>query len=116
MANLVGDISVASNEQASGIAQVNQGIIQVSEVIQTNSATSEESAAASEELSSLAEILKEQVSRFKLRRSYDSNSPSYTVTQDIIKRNKKQNTEAYSRKFSSDSKNITLSQNEFGKY
>lgn len=67
VANLVSDISTASNEQASGIEQINQGIIQVSEVVQSNSASSEESAAASEELSSQAELLKDLVSNFKTR-------------------------------------------------
>ena len=67
--NLVGEIATASNEQALGINQVNQGILQVSDVVQTNSATSEESAAASEELSSQAELLREQVSRFKLKKT-----------------------------------------------
>ena len=42
VANLVNDIAVASNEQALGIEQVNQGIMQVSQVVQANSATSEE--------------------------------------------------------------------------
>ena len=66
-ATLVGDIAAASNEQASAIAQINQGIEQVSQVIENNSATSEESAAASEELSEQAEMLKEMVSKFRLR-------------------------------------------------
>lgn len=47
---LINDIATASNEQATGISQINQGIIQVSSVVQTNSATAEETAAASEEL------------------------------------------------------------------
>ena len=68
-ADLVGTIANASNEQASGIAQVNMGIEQVSQVVQNNSATAEESAAASEELSSQAELLKEMVSRFQLKKS-----------------------------------------------
>ncbi|WP_270171238.1 methyl-accepting chemotaxis protein [Paenibacillus sp. SYP-B4298] len=68
-AELVGNISEASNEQAAGISQINQGIMQVSQVVQTNSATSEESAAASEQLSSQAALLKEQVGRFKLKKS-----------------------------------------------
>lgn len=68
VAKLVGEISYASTEQAAGIEQINQGIIQVSNVVQTNSATSQESAAASEELSGQAEMLKDQVSRFKLKR------------------------------------------------
>jgi methyl-accepting chemotaxis protein len=64
---LVGDIATASNEQASGIAQVNQGIGQISEVTQSNTATAEESAAASEELAAQAETLKSMVQKFKLK-------------------------------------------------
>lgn len=67
VADLVSNIAAASNEQASGIVQINQGIMQVSEVVQTNSATSEESAAASEELASQAALLKMQVEKFKLK-------------------------------------------------
>ncbi|MEI8217001.1 MAG: methyl-accepting chemotaxis protein [Eubacteriales bacterium] len=73
-AKLVGQIAEASNEQATGIAEVNKGIEQVSQVIQNNSATAEESAAASEELSGQAELLKEMVSRFRLKKSSKSNS------------------------------------------
>jgi methyl-accepting chemotaxis protein len=73
VAGLVGDIATASKEQASQIAQVNQGIMQVSTVVQTNSATSEETAAASEELASQADLLNDQVSRFKLRESNKTN-------------------------------------------
>jgi methyl-accepting chemotaxis protein len=69
VADLVKNIAGASNEQASGIAQVSQGIAQVSQVVQNTSATSEESAAASEELSGQAQILKEQVNRFKLKKT-----------------------------------------------
>ena len=67
-ADLVGEIAEASNDQASGIAQINQAIAQVAQVVQTNSATAEESAAASEELSAQAELLKDSVSRFKLKK------------------------------------------------
>ncbi|MBC3797948.1 methyl-accepting chemotaxis protein [Acetobacterium tundrae] len=66
--NLVGSIAEASNEQATGIAQIDTGIEQVAQVVQQNSATAEESAAASEELSSQAEMLKEMIGRFQLRR------------------------------------------------
>lgn len=69
---LVGQIAGASNEQASGVAQINAGIEQLSLVVQTNSATSEEAAAASEELSGQAAMLKAMVARFKLKD--DSNS------------------------------------------
>lgn len=68
-AALVGDIASASNEQASGIAQINTAIEQVAQVIQSNSSTAEESASASEELSSQAEIMKDTVRRFKLKQT-----------------------------------------------
>lgn len=66
-ANLVSEIAAASNDQATGISQINQGIEQVSKVVQSNSATAEESAAASEELSGQADLLKGMVGRFQLR-------------------------------------------------
>ncbi|MGD8399969.1 MAG: methyl-accepting chemotaxis protein [Bacillota bacterium] len=65
--DLVGAIAGASNEQASGISQVNQGINQIAQVTQTNTATAEESAAASEELAGQAEMLKEMVQKFRLK-------------------------------------------------
>ena len=67
VAELVSNISIDSNEQASGIAQVNQGIIEVSRVVQENSSTSEESAAASQQLSGQAALLDEQIAKFKLK-------------------------------------------------
>ena len=67
--SLVGEIATASNEQASGIAQINQAIMQVSQVVQTNSATSEEAAAASQELSSQAVVMKEEINKFRLKKS-----------------------------------------------
>ena len=66
VSDLVNEIAVASNEQASGIAQINQGVMQVSSVVQANSATSEETASSSEELSGQAELLKDEVAKFKL--------------------------------------------------
>lgn len=63
----------AVESQTQAIMQVTEGIDQISAVVQTNSATSEESAAASEELSSQATLMKELLSRFKLRQdSYGS--------------------------------------------
>jgi len=67
VAEIVGTISIASNEQATGIAQINRGLDQVSGVVQTNSATAEESAASSAQLSNQSELLKERVDRFKLK-------------------------------------------------
>lgn len=67
VATIVSDINSSSNEQSTGIAQIDKGLMQVSQVVQTNSATAEESAAASEELSSQSALLKTQVSHFTLR-------------------------------------------------
>lgn len=76
-AALVGEIAVASNEQALGVEQINQGIMQISDVVQTTSATAEETAAASEELSGQAELLKSQVATFKLKNIKSRSSKEY---------------------------------------
>ncbi len=55
--SLLGEISVASKEQAQGIGQINQAITQMDSVTQQNAASSEESAAAAEELNSQAESM-----------------------------------------------------------
>jgi methyl-accepting chemotaxis protein len=108
VAELIGNIAVSSNEQATGIAQVNQGLMQVSQVIQNNTATSEESAAASEELSSQAELLREMVGEFKLR----ENTKDYNSKEDNIQETHKlQETKKKAKKPS-----IALSDYEFGKY
>lgn len=130
VASIVGDIAVASNEQATGVSQINQGIMQVSEVVQTNSATSEESAAASEELSSQAELLREQVAKFKLKKnSYSSYSGIDELSPEVIRmlENMSNNKRKYNQVNKSKSydeaavtttksKNIALSDKEFGKY
>ena len=67
--DLITEITQASNEQATSIAQVTIGVDQISSVVQTNSATSEESAAASEELSSQANMMRDLVGQFKLHDS-----------------------------------------------
>ncbi|MDQ1265279.1 MAG: methyl-accepting chemotaxis protein [Bacteroidota bacterium] len=66
-ADIVGEIATSSNEQAQGIAQINQGLSQIDKVTQTNTASAEESASASEELSGQAANLKEMISKFRLR-------------------------------------------------
>ncbi|WP_310549915.1 HAMP domain-containing methyl-accepting chemotaxis protein [Paenibacillus glufosinatiresistens] len=71
VAAIMGEVTLASAEQAAGITQINQGVNQLSEVVQLNSATSEESAAASEELAGQAELLREQMERFRLKGEKD---------------------------------------------
>ncbi|MDP2842827.1 MAG: methyl-accepting chemotaxis protein, partial [Acetobacterium sp.] len=66
-AQLVQEIAEASNDQATNITQINLGVDQVSQVVQGNTATAEQSAAASQELSGQSQLLKEMISRFKLK-------------------------------------------------
>ncbi|BCJ95604.1 methyl-accepting chemotaxis protein [Anaerocolumna cellulosilytica] len=122
-AGLVGDIAIASNEQASAIAQINQGIMQVSQVVQTNSATSEESAAASEELSSQAELLRKAVSKFRLKRvnqgfrKFEDISPEVLRMLDGLSDKAKNSNEPGEGDAALPGKNrIILSDREFGKY
>lgn len=122
---LITNISVASNEQAIGVEQINQGITQIANVVQATSATSQETAAASEELASQAEMLKEQVSRFKLKRggfmgteSYENMNPEMMR---MFENMKEQNRQAVKKRSGHSSqapaaKTILLSDDEFGKY
>ena len=64
---LVSKITLAAEQQANSIQEINQGVDQISSVVQTNSATAQESAAASEELSGQSQMLKELTGRFRLR-------------------------------------------------
>lgn len=63
---VIHEIDMASSEQAASIGEINQGLSQVSAVVQTNAATAEESSASSEELAAQAQLLKNEVSKFRL--------------------------------------------------
>ncbi|HOW53709.1 MAG TPA: methyl-accepting chemotaxis protein [Syntrophorhabdaceae bacterium] len=65
-AELVQEISAASNEQNTGADQINKAIQQLDQVIQQNASATEEMASTSEELSSQAENLKTAIGYFKL--------------------------------------------------
>lgn len=64
-AELVQEISGASNEQNSGAGQINKAIQQLDQVIQQNAGASEEMASTAEELSSQAEQLQSSIAFFK---------------------------------------------------
>ncbi|MCI8559896.1 MAG: HAMP domain-containing protein [Dorea sp.] len=64
---LIDGIAQYSAKQATATEAVISGIDQISNVVQSNMATAEKSAAASEELSGQANMLKELVSKFRLR-------------------------------------------------
>ena len=64
--DIMAEIAAASNEQSSGIEQVNQALIQMDEVTQQNAALVEEAAASAESMRNQAEVLAHAVSVFKL--------------------------------------------------
>jgi len=102
-ADIISEIAKSSNEQAMGIAQINTGLNQVSQVVQTNAATAEESAASSEELSGQAVMLKEMVSRFRLRKMQSLSGSDVKLL-------------GGGRNKSDSAPKIVLSDNEFDKY
>jgi methyl-accepting chemotaxis protein len=65
-AELVQEISAASNEQNAGAEQINKAIQQLDQVTQQNASSSEEMASTSEELASQAEHLQGTISFFKI--------------------------------------------------
>jgi methyl-accepting chemotaxis protein len=65
-AELVQEISAASNEQNAGAEQINKAIQQLDQVIQQNASATEEMASTAEELSSQAEQLQDTIGFFKI--------------------------------------------------
>jgi methyl-accepting chemotaxis protein len=61
LAQLIGEVSAASDEQAKGIEQIGTAVTQMDKVSQGNAASAEESASASEELFAQAKELGEMV-------------------------------------------------------
>jgi len=75
-AELVQEISAASNEQNSGAEQINSAIMQLDQVVQQNASASEESASMSEELASQAEQMQATMGFFKVtNREVSHNTP-----------------------------------------
>ena len=65
--DIMGEITAASQEQTTGIEQVNQAVIQMDQVTQQNAALVEEAAAAAQSLQEQASGLARTVSAFKLQ-------------------------------------------------
>ncbi|MHB1176180.1 MAG: methyl-accepting chemotaxis protein [Sulfuriferula sp.] len=85
--DIMGEITAASQEQTSGIEQINQAVSQMDEVTQQNAALVEEAAAASESLHDQASNLAQVVSIFKLSgngpvMSHSQNDNTLTRSQD----------------------------------
>jgi len=64
--DLVQEITAASEEQTSGVGQINAAIVQLNQTTQQNASSSEELAATAEEMSGQAEQLQQAMAFFKL--------------------------------------------------
>ncbi len=67
VAELVKEITAASNEQALGMTQINQGLSQIESATANNTSSSEETAAAAVELSQQSSRLQELLKKFELK-------------------------------------------------
>ncbi len=64
--DLVQEITAASEEQSSGVGQINGAVMQLSQTTQQNASSSEELAATAEEMSGQAEQLQQTMAFFRL--------------------------------------------------
>ncbi len=71
---MIADIAVASNEQSSGIEQVNAAVTQMDEMTQQNAALVEEASAASESMSEQSRAMKQLLSFFNVSGGHASTS------------------------------------------
>lgn len=67
---MVMDISKASHTQQSEIEDVREGICQITQAATENAASSEESAASSQDMAHHAEVLRQEMSKFNLRKRH----------------------------------------------
>ena len=67
-ADLVNEIAVASNEQANGVEQINQGLSQVEQITQDTSANAEDTAIAAAKLTGEADELNKILAQFILKK------------------------------------------------
>jgi methyl-accepting chemotaxis protein len=77
--DLVQEISAASEEQSSGVAQINIAMGQLNQITQQNASSSEELAATAEEMSSQAEQLQQAMSFFTVEAAH-SGTPHKAAT------------------------------------
>lgn len=86
---LVDEIAIASNEQASGIEQVNLAVSDMDKVVQQNAANAEESASAAEEMNAQAEQMKDFVNSLVVLvgSTNNGNGNGHRIMDSMIKQN-----------------------------
>ena len=77
VADLIAEISAASQEQSQGITQVNKAVTQMDGVTQQNAAQTEELSSTAQSLAAQAEQLSAQVAQFKLTASTAPRAPRH---------------------------------------
>lgn len=85
--DLVQEISAASEEQASGVAQINTAMIQLNQITQQTASSSEELAATSEEMSGQAEQLQQAMTFFTVTK--DMGDKTRSLAQRTISADKR---------------------------
>jgi methyl-accepting chemotaxis protein len=84
-AELVQEISAASEEQSSGVGQINSAMQQLDKVTQQNAAGSEELAATAEEMQAQSTNLQQVVAFFRLANSSSAPAPARTPSSNPSK-------------------------------
>ena len=79
VSDIIAEITAASQEQASGIDQVNKAIMLVDETTQQNAALVEETSSASQSMKSQAEELLRRMSKFKVQMSEEEKADCLPV-------------------------------------
>ncbi|MBI4522673.1 MAG: HAMP domain-containing protein [Deltaproteobacteria bacterium] len=80
--DIVGEIAAASQEQSSGIDQINTAVTQMDQVTQSNAAQTEELSSTAQSLASQAHQIQALVARFKLRAG-DGSALASSVSQVV---------------------------------
>jgi methyl-accepting chemotaxis protein len=88
VADIVAEISAASQEQAAGIDQVNNAVTQMDTVTQQNAALVEEASAASKAMQDRAAQLVQQIAFFKTQGASQANASSYAQESDVAAQSK----------------------------
>lgn len=74
--DIVSDIAIASQEQSSGLDQVNRVVAQMDRIVQTGAAQTEELMSTAQTLAEQSHQLESLVGRFKLAASADARRPA----------------------------------------
>ena len=116
--DLVGEIAASSQEQTTGTDEINKALAQVNSVVQQNSSISEQAASASEELRGQALDLQQQMNRFKVKQSLSTTEPIQKQEINPVRQPTASVPQLPDREENSSEhiKQITLGDDEFGKY